>query len=472
MSKTIILSFPDFPDDTIIRIGHGELFIFKGQHRVEINSEAMAAKIAKDHDLAYFTSNRWFEFQNNQWTSLHEFDLKRMIRDYLKAEMRRNDVQAYDKISRSVYPILDSLKSNCFRGEMLPELGPDLIPVRNGLIHWDTDKNRFTFRPYKRDDMIFHTLDVEFHSEAQSDLFDEKIKEIIPNEDDRRVVQEYMGAALFAENRTRKFMVFQGEGGCGKSLLQKVLTKILTVDRTFDLNFDAIRQNFAFSALTTQTLLTASEAASKAFRDSTGCEFVKKAVGGDFFQTAQKFRNLKIDHHGFFSLLIVSNNDFHFQYDGLGNEFKDRAIIIQFTKHIDSDKQDKDLAEKLLKDRSAILNWCLAGAERVRKNNWNITLSPTQISRRDRIIEATKGIELFTRNHVVFASGNALPIQEAYKAYSKLCKTAGFEYLTEKTFQHRLHKAMMETFSAVPCNTIRLDNGDIVRGYRHYAIKH
>lgn len=468
--RTIILSFPDFPDDTALEIENGNPFIFKGQFTVEINCEAMAARIAKDHDIAFFSSDEWFEFQNHQWTPLHEINMKKLIRDYLKTEMRRNDVQAHDRIPRSVYAILESLKSRCFLGEMLPKLGPDLIPVRNGLLQWDADKKIFTCRPYKRDDMIFHTLDVEYHPEAKSTLFDKKIREVIPDEDDRRVVQEYMGAALFAENRSRKFMVLQGEGGCGKSLLQKLLTSILTVDRTFDLNFDVIRQNFAFSALTTQTLLTASEAAAKAFRDSTGCEFVKKAVGGDFFQTAQKFKNLKVDHHGFFSLLIVSNNDFHFQYDGLGNEFKDRAIIIQFTKHIAPEKQDKDLAEKLLKDRSAILNWFLAGAERVRKNDWNITLSPTQISRRDRIIEATKGIELFVRNHVVFASGNSLPIQDAYKAYAKLCKTAGFEYLTEKTFQHRLHKVMLETFSAIPCNTIRLDNGDIVRGYRHYAI--
>ena len=470
MSKTIILSFPDFPEDTDILIENDAPFYIKGQFSAEINSEFFAAKLAKMYDMVFFPMDGWFEFQNGRWTSLRESDLEKRIRDLLKTEMRRNDVHSHDKISKSICPIMNSLKTICDHGETIPALPPDVIPVKNGVLEWNESEKQFVYRPYRRDDMIFHSLNAAYDSKAQSGLFMKKIKEIIPDEADRRVVQEYLGASLFSENRTRKFLALIGEGGCGKSLLVRLLTGIMTVARTFDLNFSEIADKFAFSALRTQTLLTASEAASQAFLQRSGIEFVKRATGGDFFQSDLKYKNFRIDHHGFFSLIVVSNNKLLFQYDGKGEEFKDRLIVVQFNKHIDSDKQDKDLAEKLLQDRSAILNWLLEGAQRVREKKWNITLTPSQISRRDRIINATKGIEIFVRNHIRFDAGNALPIQEAYQAYAKLCITVGFECMTEKTFQHRFHNAMLEILGSVPCNTIRLRNGNVVRGYKHYTI--
>ncbi len=137
-------------------------------------------------------------------------------------------------------------------------------------------------------------------------------------------------------------MMFQGEGGCGKSFLVRLLTGILTRGRTFDVEFKSLKGDFAFSALTTQTLLTASEAVSEAFCKSTGIEFVKKAVGGDFFESQRKYENEKYGHYGFYSMIIVSNNELVFRYDGRGDEFKDRLIPILFNTHIEN--PDKTLA--------------------------------------------------------------------------------------------------------------------------------
>jgi len=63
-----------------------------------------------------------------------------------------------------------------------------------------------------------------------------------------------------------------------------------------------------------------------------------------------------------------------FKYDSRGDEFKDRLIPILFNAHIEN--PDKTLADTLMQDhKSAILNWLLEGAKRVRVNNWNIQLS-------------------------------------------------------------------------------------------------
>ena len=467
--------------DADIVTANGEAFRIKGKGSLEVNPGYFASKFVKKQGLVFFRGDGWFEWTKDGWASLRKSILQSRIRDLLKEKVRSFRMPSASKSQTPIMPayelvntgtineILRMMTIDCDRGDTLPQVAPDVIPLQNGVLCWNDKKQDFDFGKYTQNDLIFSRLGAVYDPKAESELFQKKLAEILPNEDDRRVVQEYMGAALFSENRTRKFMLFQGEGGCGKSLLVKLLTGIMTLDRTFDLDFRALRGNYAFSALTTQTLLTASEAVSEAFCQSAGIEFVKKAVGGDFFATAQKYRNEKFDHYGFYSFIIVSNNEMRFKYDSRGDEFKDRLIPILFNEHIEN--PDKTLADKLLMDhRSAILNWLLDGARRVRKNNWNIQLTDDQISRRDRIVEATRGVEIFVKNHIAEMPGKNFRTGDAYELFTRLHKTAGYEYLPEDTFRKRLAKTMALEYGAAASNTIPGPNGKPVRGYRGFKL--
>ena len=475
---------------------NGDAFRIKGKGSLEVNPGFFAAKIVKKYGLVFFRANGWFEWTKDGWAPVRRSVLQSRIRDYLKEKVRSFRMPSASKLQTPIMPayelvntgnineILRLMTIDCDRGDTLPQPDPDVIPLQNGVLRWNDKKQDFIFGKYTQNDLIFSSLNAVYDTKAESELFQKKLAEILPNEDDRRVVQEYMGAALFSENRTRKFMLFHGEGGCGKSLLVKLLTGIMTLDRTFDLDFRALRGNYAFSALTTQTLLTASEAVSEAFCQSAGIEFVKKAVGGDFFATAQKYRNEKFDHYGFYSFIIVSNNKLRFKYDSRGDEFKDRLIPILFNEHIEN--PDKTLADKLLMDhRSALLNWLLDGARRVRKNNWNIKLTDNQISRRDRIVEATRGVEIFVKNHIAESTGKHFRTSEAYELFTRLHKTAGYEYLPEDTFRKRLAKMMALEYGATASNTIPVkinlleydpksntmkEKVKLVRGYRGFKL--
>ncbi len=465
-----------FQDDADIIKKYGEALVPKGKNRLEINLQYFAGMMSKLYNVIFFTDVGWFEWTDGQWVKVRKCELQKRISTLLQGAIQAypqpedSSRPAFDLVNTSnIREILDTMEYQNNRGDTLPPLDSDVIPVKNGLLRWNPQTQDFNFKQYTPDDMISHTLDVDYVREAKSDLFDKVLSEILPDQDDRRVVQEYMGAALFPENRTRKFILFQGEGGCGKSLLVKFLTTIMTQDRTFDLDFRALRANYAFSALTTQTLLTASEAISEAFCQSAGVEFVKKAVGGDFFATSQKYRNEKINHYGFYSFIIVSNNEMHFKYDGRGDEFKDRLIPILFNEHIEN--PDKTLADKLLMEhRPAILNWLIDGARRVRKNNWNIQLTNDQISRRDRIVEATYGVKNFVKNHIVESTGKFFLTREAYELFTRLHKTAGYESLSEDTFRKRLAQTMATEYGAASSNTIPTQNGKTGRGYRGFKL--
>ena len=238
-------------------------------------------------------------------------------------------------------------------------------------------------------------------------------------------------------------------------------------NRVFDLNFKQLADNFGFSDLTNQTLLTASEAASRGLYSSGG-EFVKKVVGGDYFQTSQKFKNERIKHFGNFSLIIVTNNKMRIAFEGQGREWKDRMLPIIFRHHIPEEHQDRTLAERLLNEAGdAILNWILEGSQRVRANNWKIELTADQKARRDQLIETIHSMDLFVQTYIKRSAGNEFSSKAAYELYIKKQEEMGFEYLEEQAFYKRLAKSMGTEYNAVGCNSI---GGRRIRGYRGFEL--
>jgi phage/plasmid-associated DNA primase len=439
------ICLPDFPDDTDIRIAHGAPFIFHGPHSVAINTEFFAAKMAKELHLAYFDKdNEWFENQDGCWVPVAERKLKEMIRATLNEEIRRSDVYAFDKIAKAVFPTMDSLRSKCYRGLGVPKLNPDIIPVQNGLLEWNESEKKFVFRSYRPDDMVFNTLNVTYDPKAKSEIFDRVIHEILYRPDNYRVVQEYLGGSLLSENRSRRFLVLQGASGSGKTTISDMFTSILGPSRVICPSSDKINDKFAFSSMKNQTLILIPEATAKTFETPEGCAFLKRVCGVDPMAIPKKHKDETSNCSGLFSTVIMTNTELRYYSDGEGVEISDRLILIVFDRKIEN--RDLQIGKKLQgeTERSVFLNWLIEGAERLIRNNWEIELSGDQINIRNRMVKATKGVELFVRDHVEKSSGDHFLTSEAYEAYSELVEKEGLKPLSEEQFSKDLSTQMQK----------------------------
>ena len=217
--------------DADIVTANGDAFRIKGKGSLEVNPGYFAAKIVKKYGLVFFRANGWFEWTKDGWTPARRCIIQSRIRDLLKKKVssfrmpsssksQAPTMSAFEQVNTgNINEILRLITIDCDRGDTLPQLDPDVIPLQNRILRWNAEKKDFDSAPYTQDDLIFSRLNAEYAPEADQTFFLGKLTEILPDAEDRRVVQEYMGAALFAENRTRKFTLFQGEGGCGKSLL-------------------------------------------------------------------------------------------------------------------------------------------------------------------------------------------------------------------------------------------------------------
>ena len=128
------------------------------------------------------------------------------------------------------------------------------------------------------------------------------------------------------------------------------------------------------------------------------------------------------------------------------------------------------LIERLLTENGpGILNCLLEAAERVRKNNWEIELSPNQIIRRDNLVAMSKPVEAFVRKYIVRSFGNDLPSQRAFECYVKVRKQSGLPSLEAQVFYKNLAKAMDEIFQASIRNSLKTSHGTM-RGYRGFKL--
>lgn len=458
---------PKFPDHTDILMTAGAPFSRCGKHSVRINHRFFAELFRQERALKNFDGLGFVAYTGNSWDPIDE----RLLRNDLEA-LIANVALEYDlhgeahTAEADLGEIVKILRRRTWAGA-LPKPDPDAIPAANVLLRWCEQKLDFEISQYSSDIFVTSRLPVGYDPAATAPKFEAILKEIMPDSEDRRVAQEYLGAALFFVNRTRKFLLCLGEGGCGKTILSLFLIKILGASRARELSIENVRNPYELAGLTNQTLLTAPEAISRALC-TDGAEYVKKLVGGDFFQTRQKFRDERIDHFGLFSLIVMTNHQLRFRFEGRGDEWRDRTIPIFFDQHISDERRNVNLVDELWDAESTgIFNWFLDGARAVRRNKWRIMLSPVQRDRLECLLALSNPMTVFVQNHVVLSAGDYFTSSAAWKKYVVVREEAGLPMLEEAAFYRQFAKAMGEIYRATAANSL----SDRQRGYRGFLLK-
>ena len=457
---------PDFPKYPEIENLVETPFIPYGKKSFRLNPRYLAARYISDARLHVFDSGlvRW---RDGGWKKLSETNVMNELEAL--SDQLRLEYNSFERIyisEKELRETLQIVKRKVYSGSM-PQMDPDIVPMSNGVHRWIEAKQDFDFVDYTPEIMVFDRMPIKYDPAATAPQFEAVLQEIIPDTEDRRVAQEAAGAALFYENLTRKFLLCLGEGGCGKTILSLFLIGIIGKERAQELNISNVKNPYEFSSLTKEkTLLTAPVAVSRALC-TDGAEYVKKLVGGDFFQTQQKFRNARVDHFGRFTLIVMSNHQLRFQYEGRGDEWRDRVIPIFFDRHIPEERRELGLVDRLLREEGpGIFNWFLEGARRVRRNNWRITLSPVQRDRIERLLALSNPMTVFVQNHIKPCAGKNILSSEALAKYINVREEAGLPNLSREAFFKQLALAMAEVYQAAVVNWLSGKQ----RGYRGFEL--
>lgn len=261
--------------------------------------------------------------------------------------------------------VISHIKGLSYVAEEDFDKDPDLLVVGNGVLHVSTR----TITPHDPAILNRVKLPVSFDVAAACPRWTQFLEEVIVprgepiSEEHRRIVatlQEYAGYCLFRDNRFEKSLMLTGAGRNGKSVFINTLTSLLGKENVSSVplqKFD--RGEYSLSQMVGKLANFYADLSDKAL-DASGN--FKMITSGDAVYVNRKYLNPISTT--IFAKQIYSANKVPESKD-LTPAFFRRWIIVNFPNVFEGTQEDKALKAKLELELPGILNWALAGIERL-----------------------------------------------------------------------------------------------------------
>lgn len=254
--------------------------------------------------------------------------------------------------------MLESAKSYMTR--KLDELDTHtyLLNVNNGTVDLETG----TLLPHERTNLITKLSPVAYNPEAQCPQWLSFLNVIFDGKEELiTYVQKMLGYCLTGDLSEKCFFILYGpEGNNGKTVMMNTVMTIMQDYATQTPTDTLLRrkpgaQSNDLARIKNARLVQAAEASESYSFDEP---LVKRLTGDDPI-TARLLYKEYVTFYPECKIVLATNSIPRFKGDDVA--FANRIKIIPFIVSIPEDQQDKQLKEKLLSEKTGILNWLIQG---------------------------------------------------------------------------------------------------------------
>jgi P4 family phage/plasmid primase-like protien len=311
---------------------------------------------------------------------------------------------------------------------------PSCIALANGILDMDA------LLAGKGDCLQPHTplwfspvcLSYPFDPRAACETWTRTLYHNLENDGERiALLQEWFGYMLLPDTSQQKFLVCEGEGSNGKSVVCAVLEAMLGKENVSHVALEVFGQRFQ---LTPTLGKLANISADVGELEKTAEGFLKSYTGGDTMTFDRKGLP-PIDAAPTARLTIAANNRPRFSDRSSG--LWRRMMVIPFKVEIaDGDKihgMDKPAWWIASGELSGVFNWAVAGLYRLRKQGRFTQSTLCQEALADYRVESNPA-RGFLEEYCEANSLDKTESQELYDAYKTWCGKNGYRPLGEKIF--------------------------------------
>jgi len=389
----------------------------------------------------------WLLYKNGRWIRDEKNEVielaKRVIRTYYQwAGNIENDKERKALVEHAIKcEKLSSVKSMLELAKpklaVLPEqfdTDEYILNVRNGILILDT-KELIEHSP---DYLLTKMANVEYDPTATCPRWMEFLYTIFNGDEELiNFIQKAIGYSLSGDTGEDCFFILYGQGMNGKTTFLNTIKEILgdycihTRAETFLLkDYDHIPNDIA--RLHNRRMVIATELPEgRRFNEN----LLKGLTGRDTI-TARFLRQEFFEFRATFKLWIATN------HKPIVNEntvaFWRRVKLIPFEVQIPEERRIPRYEEKLLEERSGILNWALEGYTKWRKEGLGTTkkINEAVQSYRDEM----DIISDFISECCIEDQNISATTSELYLAYCEWCKKNGIEPISNRSFGRRLEE--------------------------------
>lgn len=314
-----------------------------------------------------------------------------------------------------------------------------LINLKNGTL--EVQPNGETkLRPFDRRDFLTYQMPFEFDPEATAPKFEKFLFEVLPEDDKRRVLAEYLGSVFLRNGndylKIEKALFLYGTGRNGKSVVYEVVNALLGNENTSSFTLeDLTNDNGYYRAQIANKLVNyASEINGKLQADK-----LKTLTSGEPIGARLPYKDpVTIKDY---AKLVFNVNELPRNVEQT-HAFFSRFLIIPFEITIPDSKADRNLHKKIIDaELPGVLNWILEGLNRLLKNK---DFTPCESSAR--VLEQFKiesdSVKFFLQEHNAKPHVNEwLKLSQLYAEYRDFTTTEGAQPVKRMNFKKRLQEA-------------------------------
>ena len=335
------------------------------------------------------------------------------------------------------------------------------IPCANGMLGLD-DKILLPFSPaYKRR----NKLAVRFDAAAKCPLFLDTLMRAALDDDDLDLSQRWCGLALIGENLAQKILILTGTAGGGKGTFIRVLNGIIGDINLASLRTQLLGERFELGRFLGKTLLYGADVPEN-FLNQRGASVLKSLTGYDPVTLEFKNSNESPFIICKFNVIVTCNSRLTVQLEGDTEAWRRRLAIIEYHKG-KPDRVIADLDKKILNNEaSGVLNWMLAGLDKLRADGWQLHLNRQQQERVDNLLLESEGHAVFARECLARDADGQLTVPDCFSAYVEFCNHHGWTALTKNKFGSLIGDVVVRQFGITARNDIRDGSGKSQRGWK------
>jgi len=320
-----------------------------------------------------------------------------------------------------------------------------LIPVQNGILslplllkelekesrEWKLENYFFPPTP------LFFTVNafpVQFDPRARSKEWYRMVeRNLIDDPADvskLNLVQEFFGYCLLPESKLQKFFILTGEGRNGKSAVLMGFSTMIGDANVANVPLESFGDRFTMSAIQNKMVNVVDDLNET---DKTCEGKLKSIVSGTAISTDRKNKEA-ISFRPYCRLIFACNALPRFQdtSDGIWR----RMEVIPFRQTIPLEECRPELvtAEFWEKEKSGILNWCLAGLVRLHQQGWKLTESTSTAREKIDYRYDVNPVLAFFEEKVERCAEARVKCNLVYRAYAKWADENGYRLKNSRNF--------------------------------------
>lgn len=401
-----------------------------------------------------------FAWTKTYFSRMTENEMKGLIADELREELRHGNAPA------QINGILSLLQTDR-RIVGVEEENPRYLAVENGVVDWEhlqfehanpnifqTNYRNVTWGGPRECPAFQHFL--EFISAGDMELFVRLL--------------EVVGFLLSPDCRAKKFVLFQGVGNSGKSVLGSLIQSFYINGDVSSLSVHQFSERFALSAIADRSLNISMDLPNGVL-DGRAVAVIKQITGRDTLSIEAKNRQPYSDRIRC-KLLFGTNHPVELKVRD--EAMAQRILLIPFRVPVPAHMMDPDLLEKLRREKPGIFYHCLAAYREVVRRNYHFTGEERFGFKSQEIVLPAQPVDTvrsFAQQCCQPEPNSFLSTEQLHQAYEAFCGQKGLPGIADRAaFSRALHASLGEQIEqtkrrvgGVPLNGyigIKFQNGE------------